>query len=323
MALLGKKDGKARAGLFIFGGMMQYVVLSKQGGKTYRLEECIDAPYDTGSAGGEIFSNQEVIEDNLKTLKKHVGRKWADEVYAGIQSKDVLLRTVELPQMDLADIKESFRFEFDKFFPIPVEEAIYDVALIDRPVGPGGDDVLADAITQCLASAVRVSTVENLMLAAHKHNLKLSGVEPSPVAMLRCMMGPHHPSGFNIYALAGLVSSVIIASYRDNGIVYRNTTQSFATDDPSGRNIANFTRDLQATVKFATTQMRGFVADKVYIGGYGLTHPQPLKASVEDMVNSPVETVNPWELWTIGNQPKQTYGWEVALGLALRPSEVK
>jgi type IV pilus assembly protein PilM len=136
-------------------------------------------------------------------------------------------------------------------------------------------------------------------------------------------MGPSYQTGFNVYALAGLVSSVIVAAYRDNGIVYRNTSHAFAADDPSGRNVANFTRDLQSTIKFATTQMRGFVADKVYIGGYGLSNSHSLKSSVEDMVNSPVETVNPWELWTIGNQPKQTYGWEVTLGLALRPVEVK
>ena len=235
---------------------------------------------------------------------------------AGIQSKDVLLRTVELPRMDLSDIRESFRFEFDKFFPIPVDEAIYDVALIDRP---STDDVLGDAMTQCMAAAVRLATVENLMMAAHKVGITFSGIEPAPVAMLRCLMGPSHPSGFNVYALAGLVSSVIIATYRDNGIVYRNTTQSFAADDPSGRNVANFTRDLQATIKFASTQMRGFVADRVFVGGYGLANSPSLKSSVEDMVNSPVDMVNPWETWTIGNQPKQTYGWEVALGLALRP----
>jgi type IV pilus assembly protein PilM len=321
MALLGKKEGKTCGGLFIFGGMMQYVVLSSQGGKSYRLEDCIDAPYDASASGGEVFAGQDIVEQNLKVLKKHVGRKWANRTYAGIQSKDVLLRTVELPRMDLADLKESFRFEFDKFFPIPVDEAIYDIALIDRP---GGEDTpVSDAVTQCIASAVRISAVENFMMAADKVGLKLSGIEPSPVAVLRCMMGPAYPSGFNVYALAGLVSSIIIATYRDNGIVYRNTTQAFAADDPSGRNVANFTRDLQATIKFATTQMRGFEADKVYVGGYGLSNSQSLRSSVEDMVNSAVETVNPWEIWTIGNQPKQTYGWEVALGLAQRPAEVR
>jgi type IV pilus assembly protein PilM len=320
MALLGKKQGKTCGGLFIFGGMMQYVVLSSQGGKSYRLEDCIDAPYDASASGGEVLASQDIVEQNLKALKKHVGRKWANRNYAGIQSKDVLLRTVELPRMELADLKESFRFEFDKFFPIPVDEAIYDIALIEKP---GGDDPISEAVTQCIASAVRVSAVENFMLAADRVGLKMDGIEPSAVAMLRCLMGPIYPTGFNVYALAGLVSSIIIASYRDNGIVYRNTTQAFAADDPSGRNVANFTRDLQATIKFASTQMRGFAADKVYIGGFGLSNSQSLRSSVEDMVNSPVEAVNPWAIWTIGNQPKQIYGWEVALGLALRPAEVK
>ena len=320
MAKFGGKVGKTRGGLFIFGGIMQYVVLSRSGGKAYRLEECIDAPFDLGMPGGEVFANKDIIEQNLKNLKKMVKGRWASNIYAGIQSKDVLLRTVELPRMSLADVKESFRFEFDKFFPIPVDEAVYDVAQIDKP---GGDDVVGEAMTHCIAAAVRVATVENLMMAASSVGIKLSGIEPSPVAMLRCLMGPMPPGGYNVYAIAGLVSSIIVASYRDNGIVFRNTTQGFAADDPSGRSVANFTRDLQSTVKFAATQMRDFIPDKVHIGGFGLANSPSLKSSVEDMVNSPVEIVNPWELWTIANQPKQAYGWEIALGLALRPAEVK
>ncbi|MDR1914953.1 MAG: pilus assembly protein PilM [Synergistaceae bacterium] len=320
MGLIGRKDGKTKAGLFIFGGVMQYLVLSKQGAKSYKVEECIDVPYDIGTAGGELFSSQELVEDNLKTLKKHVGRHWANKVCVGIQSKDVLLRTVELPKMDLADLKDSFRYEFDRFFPIPVDEAVYDVALVERPKL---DDPVQDAICQCIAVAVRNSTVENLMMAANRIGLKLNCIEPSPVALLRCLMGPVPPSGYNIYALAGIVSSIIVATYKDNGIVFRNTAQSFAADDPSGNNIGAFARDLQATIKFATTQMRGFDADKIYVGGYGLTQSRAMKASMEETASSPVEFVNPWETWGISNQPKQIYGWEVVIGLALRSSEVK
>jgi Tfp pilus assembly PilM family ATPase len=316
MALLSKKSGKTCGGLFIFGGMMQYVVLSSQDGSSYRLEDCVDAPYDASASRGEVFANRYIVEQNLKALKKQVGRKWASRTYAGIQSKDALLRTVELPRMEPADMKKSFRFEFDKFFPIPVDEAIYDIALIDKPGGSA-------ALTQCVASAARVSVIENFMTAAGKVGLKLDGIEPSPVAMLRCLMGPVYPGGFNVYALAGIVSSIIVATYRDNGIVYRNTAQAFVTDDPFGGNVDDFTRDLQATIKFAATQTRDFTADKVYIGGYGLSNSHSLRGSVEDMVGSPVETVNPWEIWAIDNRPKQTYGWEVALGLALRATEVK
>lgn len=320
MALFGKKTGGSKAGIFIFGGIMQYVVLSKASDRSYRVEACIDAPYDLGGAGGELFASQEKIEENLKALKRLVGRKWADIVYAGIQSKDVLLRTVELPQMDLADIKDAFRYEFDRFFPIPVDDAVYDIAFIDRP---GKDDVVQGAIVNCLAAAVRNVSVENFMIAANKVGLKLAGIEPAPVAMLRCLMGPYPPTGFNIYALAGVVSSTIVATYRDNGVVYRNTSQSFATEGILGEVVANFTRDLQATVNFASTQMRGFLADKIYIGGYGAQHANALTASVSEVVTAPIEIVNPWELWSIANQPKQSFGWEVPLGLALRAMEVK
>ncbi|MDR3332079.1 MAG: hypothetical protein LBT08_05570 [Synergistaceae bacterium] len=320
MGLFSKKDGGSRAGLFIFGGVMQYVVISKIDERSFRLEECIDAPYDASSSGGELFSNPERIKENLRALKKLVGRKWADKVYAGIQSKDVLIRTVELPQMELSDIRDAFRYEFDRFFPIPVDEAVYDITFIDRP---GRDDATQGAIVNCIASAVRSVTVENLMTACQDVGVKLSGIEPSPVSLLRCLMGPEVPSGFNLYALAGIASSIIIATYKDNGIVYRNTSQSFAVDDPSNKTIGNFTRDLQATVNFASTQIRGFAADKVYIGGYGARHSEEIMSSVAEVVTAPIMIVNPWEAWGIFGQPPQAFGWEIALGLALRPTEVR
>jgi type IV pilus assembly protein PilM len=321
MVVFSKKAGRTRAGLFVYGGVMQYVEISETGRGVFRVEQCIDAPYDLGEVGGELFSTQKKIEENLKALKKAIGKKWAGTVYAGIQSKDVLLRTFELPQMNIEDAKDAFRYEFDKFFPIPVEDAVYDVTFIDRP---RRDDVAPGTVVDCIAAAVRSSTVENLMLAAQQVGIKLGGIEPSPVATLRCLMGPTAPQGFNVYALAGVVSSIIIATYRDNGIVYRNTTQSFATEDTSGRTIENFTRDLQATVNFASTQMRGFSAEKVYIGGYGANQGEAISASVGEAVLCPISIVNPWKVWNIANPPAQQYGWEVALGLALRSSvEVK
>jgi type IV pilus assembly protein PilM len=131
------------------------------------------------------------------------------------------------------------------------------------------------------------------------------------------------PFGYNVYALAGLVSSIIIAAYRDNGIVYRNTTQSFATAVPDGRTVQSFTSDLQATVSFAKTQMQGFAPDKVYIGGYGAALGERIRAGLGEVVAAPIDFVNPWRLWNIKGTPRETYGWEVSLGLALRPTGVK
>lgn len=300
---------------------MQYVALSKRGG-SYRVERAIDAAYDMGDGGtaGEVLSSQVLIENNLKELRKLVGKKWAGKVYAAIQSKDVLLRTVDLPNMGISDIKDAFKYEFDKFFPIPVDEAVYDIAVIDRP---DKDEATKGAIAYCIATAVRRSAVENLMIASQKANLRFAALEPSPVSVLRCLMGPSAPSGFNVYALAGIMSSMIIATYKDNGVVYRNTAQSFVLDDPQGRMIENFTRDLQATVNFASTQMRGFSPGGIYIGGHGAKLGKKLISSVSSVTSAPVFLVDPWDLWSIDNKPDDRFGWEIALGLALRPAEVK
>ena len=45
MGLLGRRKGKTRAGLFMFSGVMQYVVLSGVPGN-YKLEQCLEVPLD-------------------------------------------------------------------------------------------------------------------------------------------------------------------------------------------------------------------------------------------------------------------------------------
>ena len=278
MGFLLKDSDARRAGLFIFGGVMQYLALLKQKDGSYRLEEYVTMPFDLGLEGAEPLVDRERLEDNLKALKQSVGRKWPSVIYAGIQSQYSLLRTMELPRMELHYLKESFKYEFSKYFPIPVEEAIYDIALIDYPIRE--DSALKGEVVQCQASAVRRVLVENLMLACNKVGIRLAGIEPSPLAMLRCLMGPYPPSGFNIYALAGVVSSYIIATYRDNGIVYRNTTQSFAVSDSRDSAAGHFARDIQTTINFASTQIRGFSADKIYVSGYGAQHREALVENI-------------------------------------------
>ena len=311
---------KTKGGLFIFGGIMQYLVLTKLKDETYRVEECVNAPYDIGSPGGELFASQEKIEDNLKSLKSMIGNKWTATVHAGIQSKDVLLRTVELPLMDMEDMKSSFKFEFDKYFPIPVDESVYDIAFIDHP---GNDTASQNATVQCVATAMRRSFVENFMTASNKVGLKLASIEPAPVAMLRCLMGPNPPSGFNIYALVGALSSMIVATFMDNGVIYRNTTQSFVSKDTFPESLNFFAGDMQSTIAFASAQMHGFAAEKIYIGGYGAYHPDEFSREIARVSSSPVEIVNPWELWKVANPPSQLLGWEIPLGLALRPMGVE
>lgn len=318
MGIFGSASDKTSAGLFISNGVMQYVeIVAEDSGIT--LKTCIDMPYDIGSPTGDVFGEPAVIENNLRGLKRKLGHKWPSTVYSAVQSKDVLLRTVELPKMDLDDIKRSFRFEFDRYFPIPVDDAVYDIAFIDRPAQ---DDLTKGALAFCLASAVRRSTVENFMRAAGRVGIKLKAIEPAPVAGLRCMMGPVTPMGFNVYAIAGITSSMIISTYRDNGLVFRNTSTAFAVGEPDSSKASDMARDLQATINFSATQVRGFSPESIYIGGYGAGLGSDIEDSFAGTSQAQIRTVDPWDLWEIKGTPKDTYGWEIALGLALRHLEV-
>lgn len=317
MGIFSSVSDRAAAGIFIFSGVMQYVELLRSGNELV-IEKCLDMPYDTGSQSGDVFAERSVIENNLRALRREVGKRWPSKIYAAVQSKDVLLRTVEFPKMELMDIKRSFRFEFDRYFPIPVDDAVYDIAFIDRPAQ---DDMTQGAVSYCLVSAVRRSAVENLMASASRVGIKFAAIEPAPVSALRCMMGPVSPMGFNVFVLAGITSSMIISTYRDNGLIFRNTTTAFAVEDSSGAFPSDIARDLQATVNFSATQVRGFAPDKVYVGGYGAGLGDAVKTSIEHVVQVPVQTVDPWRAWDIKGVPKDAYGWEVSLGLTLRQWE--
>lgn len=316
MGVFGKKRGKLRAGLFMFSGVMQYVELSGVPGD-FKLEKCLDMPLDMGGQHTELFSDPERLEANLKKMKVLVG-KWAPEVAVGIQSRDVLVRTVEMPPMELKETKEAFKFDFDKFFPLPVDEAIYDLSPIDYPVSSEGTPN-----PHYLAAATRTRSVENMMNAAKNVSLNVSAIEPGSVAAVRCIQGPQPPAGGSLCVLAGAASSIAAVCYHDNGVIYRNLSQAFAVDTATNEFVEGFARDINSTLSFASAQLWNFTCGAIYLSGFGAVYDVALKSSIEGFTSIPVTVINPWELWGIKNPPQQTYGFEIPIGLALRTEAKK
>ena len=312
MGLLGRRKGKTRAGLFMFSGVMQYVVLSGAPGN-YKLEHCLEMPLDMGGAQADLFSDPEKLEANLKRMRQMAGGKWAPEVIVGIQSRDVLIRTVEMPVMDLKETKNAFRFDFDKFFPLPVDEATYDLSPIDYPSAAD-----AQSNSHYLAAATRTRSMENLLNTAKSAGLNVACVEPGSVAAVRCMMGPIPPQGGSLCVIAGAASSIAVVCHNDNGVIYRNIGQAFAVEEITPAFIETFSRDIQSTLNFAAAQLWNFSCSAILIAGYGAMHASMIKQSVEEFTSLPVAIINPWELWGVKNPPQQTFGFEIPMGLALR-----
>ena len=75
-----------------------------------------------------------------------IRRLWAEggfsqkEVVLGISSQRAMVRQLEMPEMTEAELRSALRYEIGELLPIPVEEAVFDFAILGpgRPKADGG-----------------------------------------------------------------------------------------------------------------------------------------------------------------------------------------
>jgi type IV pilus assembly protein PilM len=299
------------AGLFALGQSVQYVSIHP-GAEALKVEKCLEMSLELPPSQTDVYSDPVTLEANLLRLKEQIGGRWAPSVAVGIQSRDVLIRVVSMPRMDLADARDAFRFEFDKYFPFPPQEAVYDLAEVDFP------DEGEKGSMQVLVAASRLRPVETLTEVAQKVGMRLSAVEPSAVAFFRAVLGRDGPGVDGLLSvLAGIENSLIVVGYKDNGILFRNVGHAFGGDHPSGEQVALLARDIYSTLSFAGSQFRGVRIDRIMMAGYGANAPG-VAEGIRAVAGLPVEPVDVWSLWGIERAPERRFGYEVALGLALR-----
>jgi hypothetical protein len=121
-----------------------------------------------------IEERNRVISDVLK--------RWKNEsmpagVVIGLPLKNFSWRTIEMPVMKKADMKNALFFELEKYLPLPVDEYIYDFFVIGRvKAAPNREKIMVFSVKKELLSgllkilketgmdllAVRCSTIDTL-----------------------------------------------------------------------------------------------------------------------------------------------------------------
>ena len=311
-----RKRRRSGAGLFAFGTKLQYLSLGGTKG-SFSVEKCVDLPQELPPSQGDLFADADTLEANLLRLKERLGGKWGPPVSVGIQAKDVLVRIVEMPRLEPEDLRDAFRFEFDKYFPFPAQEACFDIAPIDHPSArEGGDQVHA------VVAACRLHPMELFLTAADRLGLEVEAVEPSMLSLFRCLQGPNlPPEEGNLYVMAGVHSSLLVVGYRDHGILFRNVAHGFQEKELEEGRLQSFAREVYSTANFSNSQFRNLPIRKIYLGGYGSRYGEVLREGIESMSGIPVTLVDPWDLWNVQRRPDPPLGWEVVLGLALRSQD--
>lgn len=248
----------------------------------------------------------------FENLGGSLGGGFKAPVTLGVPSRDILIRVIEMPEMEMEDAKEALKWDFEKFFPYAYSDAAVDIARVDNPVNldPGKMSVLV--------AACRLRTVESLMRVASSAGMDLAGIEPLNVAMFRAGLGPvsAYAEGYlSIFAEKEVTQLVL--GYKDNGILYRTSLIDIPTLGEGERDYAPLVREIGNTLTFVKNQYRELVVDLLMLGG-GYGKDSRLQEALEAATGLKTLKMNVWETWGIAEPDDGNSGWEAAIGLAVR-----
>lgn len=170
--------GRVAVGLDIgtSGVRAAQVSLGRQGATLERFGQ-VALPWGAVS-GGEVV-DQDVVASAIRRLWKDVGFS-TKRVALGVANQKVVVRQVDLPWMEPAELRGALAFQVQDYIPIPVEEAVLDFHPIEEFVNDDG----ARMIRLLLVAAAR-SMVTSALETVSKAGLRTTMVDLTPFALIR------------------------------------------------------------------------------------------------------------------------------------------
>ncbi|NCC59095.1 MAG: hypothetical protein EOM17_15985, partial [Synergistales bacterium] len=260
---------------------------------------------NTIAEAGELFSP-------LQTLRNRIGGFKAP-VALSIPSRDILIRIVELPDLELEEAREALQWDFEKYFPYAYSDAAVDISKVDNPLkGEQG-------MMSVLVAACKIRTVESLMRLADSLGMQIATIEPENIAMFRSVLGPTLSfSGGYLAVFAENSVNQLVLGYKDNGILYRTSLLEMnGGEDGKQQNFSALVREIGNTLTFVRNQYREIAVEHIMLAG-SFGGETGLKEMIENATGLKVTAADPWGPWGIQVPPDDALGWETAVGLAVR-----
>ncbi|MDR2175502.1 MAG: pilus assembly protein PilM [Synergistaceae bacterium] len=306
-----RKNRNSFAGAALHGDSLRYLELSGAlGSLSVVRQEMI--PLGRGIIVKDSLADTGRLLPALEELKSALGG-FHCPVALGIPARDVILRLLDYPRMDIGDVKEALQLEFDRFFPYPYAEAAADISEVEVPNREAADKIFV------LAATCRRRAVDDLMRMTARAGMTLSAVEPVNVAFFRAAAGPRGKPGGYFVVFVEPETTHIILGYRDNGILFRSASVDLTTQElrESDDGLMPILRDVQNTVVFAGNQYKELALDSLVLGGL-LGRDSRLPLLLESGAALTVSVLDVRELWGIYSPAGGIGGFEAAFGLAVR-----
>jgi type IV pilus assembly protein PilM len=309
------KKGKGRgnfAGMALHGDSVRYLELSGTlGSLSVVRQETV--PLEQGTIVKDSLMDVNRLLPALEEMKSVLGG-FHCPVALGIPSREVILRLLDFPRMEIEDVREALQLEFDKYFPYSAQNAQFDICEVELPGREEGEEKIF-----VLAATCRRHVANDIIKLASKTGMSLSSIEPNNVAFFRAATGPSGQPGGYFVVFVEPENTHIMLGYKDNGILFRSASVDLTSQElrESDDGLMPILRDVQNTIVFIGNQYKELLLEKLILGGI-LGKDSRLPLILEWGASTSVVVLNVWDSWGVSSPSGETEGFEAAFGLAVR-----
>jgi type IV pilus assembly protein PilM len=131
---------------------------------------------------GEIV-DVEAVASAVKAAHRRAGVR-GKSVCTGVSNQRVIVRLIDLPFMERAELQSAIRYQAQDYIPMAVEDSIIDFQLIGDYITPSDEHMM-----EVLLVAAHRDMIGNTVAAVEGAGLKLSRIDVSSFAIVRALMG--------------------------------------------------------------------------------------------------------------------------------------
>jgi type IV pilus assembly protein PilM len=133
--------------------------------------------------GGEILDS-EAVAQVVRDLWRQ-GEFRGKRVAIGVANQNVVVRQVDVPQMEETELAGALRYQVQDYIPISIDDALLDFMVLEEFVNDEGT-----AMMRVLAVAAQKDMVATMMAVLDRAGLEPVAVDLAPLAAVRALIEP-------------------------------------------------------------------------------------------------------------------------------------
>ena len=131
---------------------------------------------------GEVV-DPEAVSIAIKDLWRRTGLR-TKTVSVGVSNQKVVVRLIDLPYMERAELAGAIQYQAQDYIPIPIEEAIIDFQIIGNYMTPADEHMM-----EVLLVAGQRDMIGNIVSAVEGAGMQLAQVDVTAFALVRALLG--------------------------------------------------------------------------------------------------------------------------------------